>query len=163
MGHSSVKPGGYAMELRDAVCRCGLRRFWRVGRMLPLVLLCLLLVTSSSFAAVERARPAVRLPPERGSGPVDLVGQLTRAEVDQAAALDRAVLAIGEAKPIDGSFLGVNNQDLIDLVCGIEVELVPRLVFRRDNLDHDCRGVLPLRLGILGSLPASGRGCGCFL
>ena len=60
--------------------------------------------------------------------PVDPPGQLSRPEVDQAAALDRLVLAIIESKPVDGPLLRIEDQHLVHLVGGEERELLPALV-----------------------------------
>ena len=62
------------------------------------------------------------------SGPVDLLGQLLAAEIDQAAVLNRAVFAVGECEPVDGAVLGVEDQRLVDVVGGVEGELLPGLI-----------------------------------
>ena len=68
---------------------------------------------------------------EYGSArPVNLLGQLVWAEVDQAAALHRAVLAGVESEPVNGVLLGVDDQHLVDVVGGVERQLLPRLIAR---------------------------------
>ncbi|HUN78700.1 MAG TPA: hypothetical protein VMU32_07265 [Solirubrobacteraceae bacterium] len=37
------------------------------------------------------------------------------AEVDQAAALDRVVSAVGRPEPVDGALLGVEDERLVDV------------------------------------------------
>jgi hypothetical protein len=53
--------------------------------------------------------------------PVDPLGQLAGPELDQEAALDRAVLAAGWPKPLHGVLVGVDDQELLlDPVGGVE-------------------------------------------
>ncbi len=120
--------------------------------------------------ALARGRAAgALLNPMRigGLGPVDLLGELARSKVDQAAAAHLAVLAANESEPVNGALGGVDDQDLVDVVGGVERQLLPAPVLlarrsRRRGLQSDA--TFPLhphdagRRRAPGSLPVSGRG-----
>ena len=48
--------------------------------------------------------------------PVDLRGQLADIELDQRAARDRLIAVVGERAPVDPALLGVDDQQLLDVV-----------------------------------------------
>ena len=76
-------------------------------------------------------------------GPVDALGELARSEVDQAAVLDRLVLVVLEREPVDRLCVRVDDQDLVDVVGGVERALLPALVAGGDDLDHERRCGMP--------------------
>jgi hypothetical protein len=75
--------------------------------------------------------PAHRAPPgnrkaRRLLRPVQPLGQLRRTEIDQSASLDRRIFpARCEPEPVDLSLLRVHDQRFVDMVGGVEIELLP--------------------------------------
>jgi hypothetical protein len=86
------------------------------------------------------------------SAAIELLRQLRGAEVDQAAVLDWVVLAaVDEPQPVDGALSWIDDQHLVDVVGGVEGELLPGLVSGRNDLDDQRRGWVP-RAGAAGAV-----------
>lgn len=97
----------------------------------------------------EVVRPGLR--------PVDVLGQIAWTEVDQAAALDGAILTAGERESVNGALCGIDDQHLVHLVGGVEGELLPALVARRDDLHNERGGRMPQLAGARAMQPAVGH------
>ena len=77
--------------------------------------------------------------------PVDLLGESRCADVEDPAAIDRPVLASVQAEPCDGVLGGVDDQQLVDFVAGVEGELLPGVVVGGEDLNGDGGGRYPYR------------------
>jgi hypothetical protein len=72
------------------------------------------------------------------SRPVDLLRDIARSEVDQSAALHAFVAISDKRQPDHRSLAGVNDEQLLDMVGGVERELLPRVFTRLDNFHEQC-------------------------
>ena len=70
----------------------------------------------------------------------EVLRQLRRPQLDQSASRDRTVLATRiESQPVNPPRLKVDDQQFVHAALGIEGRLVPGVVVRRDDLDHQRR------------------------
>ena len=86
--------------------------------------------TTSTAASANSKAISPRLADGR---PVETRRQLNRGEVEQATALDGAIFAVLKRQPIHHPLQRVDDQQLVHLVSGVERELAPRLIARRDG------------------------------
>lgn len=58
-----------------------------------------------------------------GLQPVELLGDLSRPDVDQAAALNLSVLARGQGQLVNRYWRGIDDYELVDMTLGVVREL----------------------------------------